>query len=85
MVVFALMCREEVGLTLFLYGLYLIANENKKIIGSITALSSLLYSLTALFIIIPSFRNEGKFLKLGWYQHYGSSFEEIVITILTNP
>ena len=85
MVVLALMCREEVGLTLFLYGLYLIVKENKKIIGLITALPSLLYSLTAFFIIIPSFRNEGKFLKLGWYEQYGSGFEEIAMTILTNP
>lgn len=83
-VLLALLSREEVGFTIFALGLYVIFVMKQRKIGLIWSLAGLIYSLTAVFIIIPAFRGADSD-SLGRYAWLGDGPLAMVQTLLTRP
>lgn len=83
-VLLALLSREEVGFTVFALGLYVILIMKQRKIGLIWALTGLVYSLTAVFVIIPTFRGEVSD-SLGRYAWLGDGPAAMIKTLLTRP
>jgi uncharacterized membrane protein len=83
-VLLALSSREEVGFTIFALGLYVMFVMRRRKIGAIWAIGGLLYSITAVFYIIPHFRG-GSSDSIGRYGWLGDSPGDIVRNLLTRP
>ncbi len=83
-ILLALSLREEVGLTVFAFGLYAVFFMNRKRLGLFWAAIGLTWSYVAFFAVIPYFRggDSDTITRYGWL---GDSFLEITGSLLTKP
>lgn len=84
LILLALACNEEVGLTVFAWGLYLVLVKKQRQLGLTWALLGLTWSLLAFFVVIPAFRGASNDVNLR-YAWLGSDVGDIVRTLLTRP
>ena len=80
----SLSLREEVGLTVFAFGLYAAVFMGRRRLGLIWASAGLAWSLIALFAVIPYFRG-GSSDTVGRYAWLGDSPAQILQTLITRP
>ncbi|MAT97009.1 MAG: hypothetical protein CL608_07695 [Anaerolineaceae bacterium] len=80
----ALICREEVGFTVFALGLYVMLHHRRYALGSVWAAAGLAYSAIAIFVIIPHFRGGGSD-SVARYAWLGEDVGQIVRTLVTQP
>ena len=80
----ALSCREEVGLTVGMFGLYALLIRREQKWGGVWAFTGFAWSLIALFVIIPAFRGAASdtLSRYGWL---GDSPAIMLRTLLTRP
>ena len=83
-IVLALSLREEVGLTVFAFGLYVAFFMGRRTLGLVWACGGLVWSLTAIFVIIPTFRG-GASDTVGRYAWLGDSPADIALALLIKP
>ncbi|MCP4424525.1 MAG: DUF2079 domain-containing protein [Chloroflexi bacterium] len=83
-IVLALICREDVGLTVFALGIYVALVKKQRALGTVWAIIGLTWSLTAFFVVIPYFRGatSDTFYRYGWL---GADVSEMLTTMLTRP
>ena len=86
-VVLAILVREEVGLTIMMFGLYLIFFEKKHLRGLVTTIMGLGAFILITQIVIPSLRttNNYRHIALGTFASLGSGFSEIITNIIIHP
>jgi len=86
-VILAILIREEVGLTIALFGVYMVIFERKYIRGLVTALTGFLAFLLITQIFMPGLRisNDHTHVANEFFMGLGSNFWEILINILKNP
>jgi uncharacterized membrane protein len=79
-----LICREDVGLTVFALGIYVALVKKHRLLGAAWAVTGLTWSLTAFFVVIPYFRDatSDTFFRYGWL---GATVPEMLETIFTRP
>ena len=82
--VLAIFCKEEIGLTVAATGLYLALARRRPRFGVAWLVGGLGWSLIALFVVIPAFRN-GLSDTLGRYNWLGHSPVELLRTLITRP
>ena len=80
----ALTLREDVGFTVFAFGLYVLFFMKQRTIGLIWAIAGLAWSLTALFIVIPYFRG-GVSDTMGRYAWLGSTPSAMLRSLFIRP
>jgi uncharacterized membrane protein len=83
-ILLSLSLREEVGLTVFAFGLYVAFFMGRRRLGLIWAGMGLAWSLFALFWIIPFFRG-GSSDTVGRYTWLGDSPIQIAATLISRP
>jgi uncharacterized membrane protein len=83
-ILLSLSLREEVGLTVFAFGLYAALFLKRPFLGLLWSAAGLLWSLTALFIIIPAYRG-GASDTVGRYTWLGESPGQIARSLVTRP
>ncbi len=83
-ILLALSLREEVGLTVFAFGLYVAVFLKRPLLGLLWAAAGLFWSLFALFVIIPTFRG-GASDSVGRYAWLGDSPGAIARSLVTRP
>ncbi len=83
-ILLALMLREDVGFTVFAFGLYAAIFMQRPLLGLIWSVVGLTWSLTAVFVIIPAFRG-GASDTIGRYAWLGDSPAQILRTIFSMP
>lgn len=76
--------REETGLTVFAFGFYAAVFMGRRRLGAAWATAGLIWSLTAVFVIIPTFRG-GASDTVGRYGWLGDSLPAMVQTAVTRP
>lgn len=84
LILLALACNEEVGLTVLAWGLYLMLVKKQRKLGLSWAVLGLTWSLVAFFVIIPAFRGASNDVNLR-YAWLGSDVGDILRTLLTRP
>jgi uncharacterized membrane protein len=84
LVLLALACNEEVGLTIFALGLYLALIKKQVRLGAAWAVLGLAWSLIALFVVIPAFRTGADDATVR-YLWLGEDLPAIIRTVLTRP
>ena len=86
-VLLAVLVREEVGLTIMMFGIYLILAEKQRRKGLITALIGLGAFVAITQIIMPALRGSGGYHHIAMYsfRDFGTSMGEIIINIIKNP
>ena len=80
----ALFCKEQIVFTIFVFGLYIAIFRKERKFGFTWAVLALLYSISALFFIIPHFRG-GPSDTLGRYGWLGANPGEIIYNIIRHP
>ncbi len=83
-VLLALTLREDVGFTVFAFGLYVALFMKRRTLGLIWAVVGISWSLTAVFIVIPYFRG-GASDTMGRYAWLGSSPLQIIESLFRQP
>ncbi len=83
-ILLSLSLREEVGFTVFAFGLYVAIFMKRRTVGFTWAAAGLAWSLIAIFIIIPHFRG-GTSDTLGRYAWLGSMPPEMLQTMISQP
>lgn len=83
-ILLALSCREDVGFTVFAFGLYAAFVMKRPKLGIVWAVTGLAWSLTAVFVIIPHFRGVSSDT-LARYSWLGTSVIEMVETVIFQP
>ncbi|MDX1414395.1 MAG: DUF2079 domain-containing protein, partial [Candidatus Promineifilaceae bacterium] len=80
----ALTLREDVGFTVFAFGLYIAVFMKRRVLGLAWAAVGLVWSLTAIFAVIPYFRGDASdtLERYGWL---GASPRDMIRTLLTRP
>ena len=83
-ILLALSLREEVGLTVFAFGLYVAIFMRRPRLGLAWALAGLVWSAVAIFVVIPYFRGDASdtVFRYGWL---GNSPGEMAIGLVTKP
>lgn len=81
----ALLTREEVGLVVFMLGLYALLAKKERLAGGVTMGVALAYSLVVFGVVIPSFRESGGLVYLQSYSGLGNTPREIVGNLLFRP
>lgn len=86
-VLLAILVREEVGLTIMMFGLYLLLIERKRRFGIITALIGLGAFVVIARVIMPALRTTGNYehIAVGSFNAFGNTFGEIIINVVTHP
>lgn len=85
-VLLAVLVREEVGLTIMMFGLYLLLIEKQRKTGLITALTGATAFIVITQIFMPALR-DGTYqhIAMGSFSTLGNSIADIIKTIITNP
>ena len=85
----SILVREEVALTTFLFGFYILFVLKEKRIGISTSAISILYFLVVIKIIMPYFAGNSNsihhHLAFGNFSYMGNSPSQIVIYIISHP
>lgn len=76
--------REELGLVVFMLGLYAAWRGHRRV-GGATALAGLAYTVIALKVVIPSFRDDSGLVFMRNYGTWGGSPAEIVLGLVAHP
>ncbi|MBK9054288.1 MAG: DUF2079 domain-containing protein [Chloroflexi bacterium] len=84
LILLALACNEEVGLTVFALGLYVALVRRQRALGWTWAIAGLTWSLFAFFVIIPTFRGATNDVTLR-YAWLGSDLSDIFRTLFNQP
>lgn len=86
-VLLAVLVREEVGLTIMMFGIYLILAEKQRRTGLITAFIGIMAFTIITQMIMPSLRGgeEYQHIAMGSFSAFGSSIGEIIINTIKNP
>ena len=84
LILLALTCNEEVGLTVFALGLYVALVRRQRRLGLTWAIIGLTWSLFAFFVIIPAFRGATNDVTLR-YAWLGNNLSDIFRTLFTQP
>ena len=83
-ILLSLSLREEVGLTVFAFGIYVAVFMGRRRLGLLWAAGGLAWSLAAMFLVIPRFRG-GSSDTIGRYAWLGGSPAEILASLITRP
>ena len=83
----AVLIREEVGLTIMMFGIYLLFAERKYRIGLTTALIGLISFIVITQIVMPSLSDSESYSHLATrlFSTFGNNFGEIIKNIITHP
>ena len=81
--ILCLMTREEVSLVTCFFGIYILILK-RYYLGIFTIVVSLVYFFTVLLVVMPFF-SENVHITTRHYQNLGSSYSEILSTVLLNP
>ena len=86
-VLLAVLVREEVGLTIMMFGIYLLIVEKQRRAGLITAFIGIMAFTIITQTVMPSLRGgEGyHHIAIGSFSTFGNSFGEIIINTIKNP
>ena len=86
-VVLAVLVREEVGLTVFMYGVYLVLFEKQRRNGTLTALIGLGGFVVITQLIMPAFRGAAgsQHVAAHWFRDFGNKPLEIIWNMIANP
>lgn len=83
--VLAVLIREEVGITVFMLGLYSAHYHKSGRVGIAVASGAIAYSLLAITVFIPSFRSGPGLLYLSHYGAFGDSVRDVALNLLRRP
>ena len=85
--VLAVLVREEVGLTIMMFGFYLIFVEKQRRTGIISALIGFVAFCLIIGVIMPALRVgvEDQHIAMQVFSTFGSSFWEILLNMVGNP
>ncbi|HCG00265.1 MAG TPA: hypothetical protein DEV93_06935 [Chloroflexi bacterium] len=85
----AMATKEEIGLTVALFGLYIAKVQSERRIGLLTAVAGILWSLFAVFVIEHHYRQPGTLTYLhtryGYLEGSGHGIGGVIHTILHDP
>lgn len=84
LIVLALLCKEEIGLTVAALGLYMALLKKRRRLGALWIVGGLTWSLLCWFVIIPYFRG-GISDTAFRYDWLGADTPTVVHTLLTRP
>lgn len=86
-VVLATLVREEVGLTIMMFGIYLLLIEKERRFGLITAFIGLGAFVLIAQAIMPALRSSSDYrhIAAGSFGSFGSTFGEIIVNIVRHP
>lgn len=70
---FALLTKEQISLTVALFGLFIALVFKERKIGLLTFMTGILWFLLMVFVVMPHFSPEGKHWALSWYQFTDTS------------
>ena len=86
-VLLAVLVREEVGLTIMMFGIYLILIEKQHRTGLITALIGVVAFAVITQMIMPALRggNGYQHIAMPLFSSFGNSISEIIINTVKNP
>jgi uncharacterized membrane protein len=83
--VFAVLCKEEVGLALVPFGIWIAVAHGRRLTGGIVAVGGLAWSLVAILVIIPHFSPAGASPFQDRYAHLGDGPGGVLAGVLTRP
>jgi uncharacterized membrane protein len=84
--VLALMTKEQVGLCLAVFGIWMVVSLGRKRAGTILAAGSFVWSLVAIFVIIPAFSVSGtNQIVASRYGDLGDGPGDVARTLVTRP
>jgi uncharacterized membrane protein len=85
----AMATKEEIGLTVAMFGLYVAIIQGERRIGLLTAIAGILWSLFAVFVIEHHYRQPGTLTYLhtryGYLEGSGHGIRGVISTIVHNP
>jgi uncharacterized membrane protein len=84
----SLLVREEVAITTFVMGLYAtVFMREKRRVGLITMVTSVLFFLAVTQVVMPSLRIQESTTHVDtqWFSQFGSTLTDIVVGIVTKP
>lgn len=86
-VLLAVLVREEVGLTIMMFGIYLILIEKQHRTGLITGLIGVGAFAVITQMVMPALRGGGGYqhIAVSLFSAFGNSFSEIIINMINNP
>ena len=86
-VLLAVLVREEVGLTIMMFGIYLILAEKQHRTGLITAFIGIMAFTIITQTVMPSLRGGDGYqhIAMGSFSAFGNSISEIIINTIKNP
>jgi len=86
-VILAVLVREEVGLTIMMFGLYLLLFEKRRKVGMVTAVIGLISFIIITQMIMPALRSSDGYvhIAMGSFSALGNSFGEIIMNIVKHP
>ena len=87
MLLVALLVREEIGLIVSAFGLYLVLVHRAWLWGAPIAIGGFAFTAVTALVIIPAFGNAaaGDYLYLDRYGYWGDSVPEIAQSLVSNP
>lgn len=80
----ALLCKEDVSLIIFMFGIYAIIIRRSRRWVLVPAITGLVYLLVSFKVIIPYF-NKGGYIFTSYYAALGKDVPEIIRNILSHP
>jgi uncharacterized membrane protein len=86
-VVLAVLVREEVGLTIFMFGIYLMIAEGQRRTGLISAVIGLTAFVVITQMIMPLLRSGAEYehIAMSSFSALGNTFGEIIMNIIRHP
>lgn len=83
-IILSLLTKENVGLVTFLMGLYFFWFKKDRTYGLIVMAASILFFVSAVFILIPHYR-QGAHFALKYYGDFGDSPSAVILGLVKNP
>ena len=85
--IFAVLVREEVGLTIMMFGIYLLLIEKQRRTGLISALVGLMAFVLITQLIMPSLRggHGNEHIAMKNFTVFGNTMGEVIINIILDP
>ncbi len=86
----AIICKENVSLVVFMFGIYALLRKRSKKWVLVPSLLGVTWFFSALKVIIPYFAKEARLYQEGfmfsiYYNHFGTSISAIIKTIIMHP
>jgi len=80
----AVLCKEEISLIVFIFGVYLAIAQKKRKLGIMVSLLGIAIFALDIWVIIPYYRRDS-FAFVTRYSYLGDSIPEIIKTLLLHP